>query len=69
MFIEANMTSNVDTLGLRVEASIAVMESAIAKKNARDILRIHFIGIIRPKMRITLASEDTKEREIGFVFK
>lgn len=62
------MMSNADTLGSRVKASIAVMESVIAKKNARDRSRIHFIGIIRSKIRIALAFEDMKEREIGFVF-
>ena len=69
MFIEPNVTGNVNAFGVGIKTPISMMCGAIAKENTRSGSEIHLVVIIWAKMRVTLTSKDTQKREIRFVFK
>ena len=69
MFIEPNVTGNVNAFGVGIKTPISMTCGAIAKENTRTGSEIHLLVIIWAKMRVILISKDTQKKEIGFVFK
>lgn len=59
MFVETNMSSNVNALGERIEATIAMMRKAIAKEYARRGTEVNFVVVVGAEIGKTLRAKNT----------
>lgn len=59
MFVEANMSGNVNPVIRRVKTAISVVSRAVTKENARSGPEFNFVMIVWTKVREALTTEDS----------
>lgn len=69
MFIKLDMSRDVYTVGLRVKASVSFMSGTIAKKHTHLGPVVHFVIVIRPKVRLKCRSKDFEKRVVWLFIK
>jgi hypothetical protein len=65
LFIEDNMSSNVNPIGKRIKTLITMMRQAITDKNTRFGTEGKFVGVIGTKIWPTLTTKNFKEFIVG----
>ena len=59
MFVEVNMSGNVNPVIRRVKTAIAVVNRTVTKENARSGSEFNFVMIVWTKVREALTNKDS----------
>lgn len=64
LLVKSHMAKNIKTFGLYIKASIAMVRDIVSKKHTRCRAELHFLFIVREKLRKTLTPKNSKKKVV-----